>query len=97
MATMLPSGCPVDPGYQPKPPLFNMSINLGSILTIISMLLSVAVAYGAISARISVVEVEIQHLPAIETKLDMVDGKVSDLAYREGRQEQKLEDERIHN
>jgi hypothetical protein len=77
-----------------KPPLFNMSINLGSILTIISMLLSVTVAYGAISSRIAVLEIEIQHLPAIEQKVDMVDTKVTDLAYQEGRQEQKLEDER---
>lgn len=78
-----------------KQPLIVPTINLGSILTIISMLMTISFAYAAISARLSVVESEVQHLTVIEQKLDTVDTKVTDLAYREGRQEQKLEDERL--
>lgn len=81
-------------GNGEKLPLFSMSINLGSILTILAMIVSVALAYSAIGARITVLELQIKNLPVIETKVDIVNDKLTDLAYREGRQEQKLEDER---
>lgn len=80
---------PVDP--LSKQPLFNMSINLGSVLTIIAMIVSIVLAYGAISGRILLLEQEVSQL---ELKVDAMSLKITDMSYQQGRQEQKLEDER---
>jgi DNA repair ATPase RecN len=85
-------------GNGEKAPMFSTQISLGSILTIISMLASVSLAYGALTGRILVLEQEMmQHtgqMNAIEGKVDTLTIKVTDLAYEEGKQAQKLEDER---
>jgi hypothetical protein len=79
-------------------PIFDPRFTLGSAVQIFMLLAAILWWAATQSGRISILEVNASRiegtLNSIDQKIDTVDTKVTDLALAEGRQEQKLEDER---
>lgn len=78
--------------------IFDMRITLGSILHIVILIVAIALGYAGLSGRITVLEQEAtdrtSQLNGIDVKIDEVNSKITDMAIEQGKQEQKLEDER---
>lgn len=86
------------PAPQPQVPLFDMRITLGSILAFIGMVGSVFIAWGAIGSDIAILKTQNAQISveqaALKVTVDIVNGKLTDLAFKQGQQDQELKDER---